>query len=120
MARVDVVPWSIATRWSGKAPSLYSWSMTLCALSGRFVLARVRHEVRQRLAFLWREAQAKLAATPQHIVYILRPFVRHQVVHFGGGEIGAETDAKLFEAVDVTDHALDAGAICAREPADHR
>src|SRR5689334_25265936 len=76
-----------------------------------------RHEARQLLPLLAREAQAELAAPPQHIVRGLRPFTLHQISDFRTGEISPEVRSEVFQAPRRPEQPLGPGAIGADQPA---
>src|SRR5713101_482855 len=76
------------------------------------------HESRQRFPLLGREAQAELAAPPQHVILGLRPFPLHQITHLDRREIGAQPRAELLPESRRTEHALDPRSIGAHETPD--
>src|SRR5438105_6593884 len=73
------------------------------------------HESRQCFTLVRGEAQAELAAPPQHVIRGLRPFPLHQITHLDGGEIRPQTGAKLVCASSRSKHALDPGAVSVHE-----
>src|SRR5690348_8689159 len=104
MARVDVVPWSMATRCMGMRLRLSP-------------AALVRHETGQRFALLARQSQAELRATPQHVVYGLGPFEPHQIAHFRRREVAAEEGAEILAPARGPEDVFDARSIGAEQAA---
>src|ERR1700694_5790013 len=76
------------------------------------------HEPCQSFSLLGREAQAELAAPPQHIILGLRPFPLHQITHLDRREIGTEAGSEVFQAASRAEHALDPRSIGTHETSD--
>src|SRR5262249_51566748 len=69
------------------------------------------HERAQAGTILAGKPQTELAAPPKHVVLRLRPFLLHQVAHFGAGEIAAKRRSKIVDRPGVTEHTANARAV---------
>ena len=106
IARVEVVPWSMARRWQ-----------VIGAFTRRLpAVARLRHEAASASRSR-RQAQAELGAPPQHVLGGPRPFVPHQIAHLGRREVGAEARRReSSQRLGVAQDALDPRAVGAHQP----
>ena len=92
-----------------------SW-VSFRRVSGQRDRRHEAHARRQRLALVARQSQAELAAPPQDIVGVARPFLLHQIAHLGGGEVGAETLPEIVADFAPRRGCVDARAVGARQP----
>src|SRR5215471_10169955 len=69
------------------------------------------NEAIKRRPLLRRYFEAELAAPPEYIVHILRPFIFYQVTHFGSRQIAGKALAEIVHGPGVLEDLLHAAAI---------
>src|SRR6476646_8243228 len=82
----------------------------------RALSRRCRHELLQGGTLVLPKAQAELGPAPEHVIGGLRPLLRHQIVHLGRGQIGAEPDAEILRPLCGLQHLIDPRAVGAGKP----
>src|SRR5687768_15548845 len=103
MQRVEVVPWSIASRWRFSA-----MNFLLAGIGAGEIGGKTGYAVRPHM-------ESDLRAPPDYVLGRFRPFCGDQIVNLAGREAAAEILAEVGDTTRIAENAFDSRAIGAGE-----